>query len=148
MISGSLCKKTFSIALGPHQGSPAIQVQKLAKGHDALLKALREHPNLALTEERLATLALLQSFGLKPGAGNERLNPWDPGAEFNDQPDLSDFHDFLIDSDRAGGLSRSEEFALKALQGPLPVLLSELPGVYFDIHARGQEEKFRKNTYA
>ena len=45
-------KKKFSIPLDANKGSAAFQAQRLAKSHDALFKALRADPNMALSEEK------------------------------------------------------------------------------------------------
>jgi integrase len=139
-------KQKFSIRLDPANGSPAIQAQRLAKSHDALFKALRFHPELTLSEEKLAVIALLQNFGLEQGDANKKLPAWDPASEYDETPHLNEFHDFLIDISRERELTKVEHFALEALKNPLPVTLSELPEIYLDAHERGKDETFRKKT--
>jgi len=138
-------KSKISIALDPANGIPAMQVQRLAKKHDLLFKALRNNPDQPLADEKLAALTLLDNFGLKPGDARERLDPrFDKAAEFDDQPHLSGFFDYLIELQREGRLTSSEKLALKAIQGPLPVSLSEMPEIYFEHHRRGSEPLWRK----
>lgn len=139
-------KQKFSIRLDPASGSPAIQAQRLAKSHDALFKALRLHPDLTLSEEKLAVIALLQNFGLEQGDANRRLAFWEPAAKYDDTPHLNEFHDLLIEISRERDLTKVEHFALDALKSPLPVTLSELPEIYLDVHKRGKDEIFRKKT--
>jgi len=139
-------KQKFSIRLDPANGSPAIQAQRLAKNHDLLFKALRHQPDLTLSQEKLAVIALLQTFGLDQGAANNKLPAWVSGSKINDTAHLDEFHDFLIESSRQRDLSKVELFALEALKNPLPATLSELPEIYLDNHRRGKEEAFRKKT--
>jgi integrase len=136
----------FSIRLDPTIGSPAIQAQRLAKSHDALFKALRFQPDLTLSEEKLAAVALLQNFGLNQGDGNQKLPAWNPAAKYDDTPHLNEFHDFLIEISQERDLTKVEHFALAALKNPLPVTLSELPEIYLDAHTRGKDEAFQKKT--
>ncbi len=138
-------KSKLSIALDPSNGPAAIQVQRLAKSHDALFRALRNNPDQPVAEEKLAAFALLDNFGLKPGDADYRLDSrFDEAARFDDQPHLSEFHDYIIDLKREGRLTKADKLAYKALQGPLPVSLSEMPRVYFDHHRRGSESVWRK----
>ncbi len=138
-------KKKLSIPLDPAQGAPAIQVQRLAKSHDALFKALRQDPNLSMTEEKLAALAILQQFGLEPGVGQQRLDPrFDEAAQYDDQPFLSEFHDELSELLRSGKFTNAHRLAYKALEGPLPILLSEMLPIYFEHHRRGAESVWKK----
>jgi integrase len=139
-------KQKLGIRLDPSNGSPAIQAQRLAKSHDALFKALRLHPDLTLSEEKLAVIALLQNFGLEQGDANKKLPAWHPASKYDDTPHLNEFHDFLIDISRERELTKVEHFALEALKNPLPVTLSELPEIYLDAHARGRDQAFRKKT--
>lgn len=138
-------KTKLAIALDPAHGSPAIQVQRIARKHDALFKAFRNDPNLAVSEQKLAALTLLDNFGLSEGAAQERLDPrFDEAAIYDDQPHLSEFHDYLIDLQRDGKLTNVDKLAFRALQGPLPVSLSEMPQIYFEHHKRGSDPIWRK----
>ncbi len=136
-------KAKFSIKLDPAEGPPMIQVERLSKSHTALFKALRANPDLAISEEKLAAMALLQSFGLAPGEGDPTT--WEGLHEDAPYPPHFDaFHEQLEEDDRRGKLTNVQKVALKALRGELPLMLSDVPEVYFRYHPRGREEAWRE----
>jgi integrase len=139
-------KSKISRALKSENGAPVVQVQRLAKKYKTIFRAMRNDPSLTYFDEKLAALALLDKFDLKVGDGRLRLEPWEEGAEYDDQPHLAPFLDELVEAERERGLQAHERLALKALQGPLPTTLSELLEIYLDNHKRGKEPKFRKIT--
>ena len=139
-------RKKISIALREENGPPSIQVQRLAKNHKALFKAMRNDPSLSTADEKVAALALLQSHRLKVGDGNIRLENWSSEAYPDDQPHLDSLVDELIETSRERPLNRVEQLALKALRGPLPVSLSEALAVYFENHPKGRDKTYIKKV--
>lgn len=134
----------ISRPLPPDEGAPFVQVQRLAKSHKALFKAMRSDPHLSPHDEKLAALALLERYQLSVGDGKLRLDPWDPAAEYDDQPHLAPLLDELLEASRERSLEAHERLALKALQGPLPTSLSELLEVYLDSHTKRLDKDFRE----
>ena len=139
-------KTKISIPLHKENGAPVIQVQRLGKSYKAIFRAMRSDPSLGASDQKLAALALLHKYDLKVGDGLVRLEPWDPAAQYDDQPHLAPLLDEMIDISRERELKEHEKLALKALQGPLPTTLSELLEVYFQNHKRGRDAAFRKAT--
>lgn len=135
----------IAIALDPSNGSPVIQVSRLAREHDQLFKLMKADESIVIPEKKRSALLLLQGFELRPGDGNVFLDPsQNEGWESNDQPHLDAFHEYLIDKDRAGTLSEADKLAQRALKQPLPTLLSEVPAIYFENHPKGKDEFFKK----
>jgi len=139
-------RKKISIALHEEDGSPSIQVQRLAKNHKALFKAMRNDPSLSTADEKVAALALLQSHQLSVGDGNIRLENWSGDPNRNDQPHLDSLLDDLVETSRTRPLNRVEQLAYKALKGPLPVSLSEALAVYFENHPKGRDKTYVKKV--
>lgn len=139
-------KTKIAIPLHQENGAPVIQVQRLGKSYKAIFRAMRADPNLGSSDQKLAALALLHKYDLKVGDGTVRLEPWDPAAQYDDQPHLAPLLDEIIDISRERPLQEHEKLALRALQGPLPTTLSELLEVYFQNHKRGRDNAFRKAT--
>ena len=139
-------RSKISLRLASEDGPPTIQVQRLAKNYKALFKAMRNDPSLTTQDEKVAALAMLQSHQLMVGDGNIRLENWSAEDGFDDQPHLDGFIDQLIETSRERPLNRTEQLAYKALKGPLPVCLSEIVGVYFENHPRGQDKAYRKKV--
>ena len=139
-------KQKITLKLNPANGSPAIQVQRIAAGHTKLFEALRNNPELAISEQKLAALSLLQLFGLNQNDGHIRaINPH--GIQvIDDTPHLHEFEEYLIDLDREGKLTQVELMAKKALTEPLPVTLSEMPTIYFEHHSKGKNLTYRTKT--
>ncbi len=134
-----LGKRLLKFRLDPKNGMPAKQVANLARTHDMLFKAYRNNPELTLPEKKLATILLLQQFGLRQGDGNIKATPLGAVPEgFNDTPHLDEFHEFITDLEREGKLSDVDELAMYALENPLPTFLSEILDVYFDRHPEGK----------
>ena len=151
-LQNTFNKKTFKLRLDPEKGTPAKQAAELAKTHTALFKALKDNPNMPLTEQKIAALALLRSFGLEQGDGNKKL-VWPNisqeaiDAGYNDQPHLDGLLDYLNDKvNYREELTEVERLAHKALSEPLPLLLSELLETYFNHHPRGIEKDYRDRT--
>ena len=149
-----LGKKAIRKSLDPKKGSLAKQAEEMAKSDTALFKFLRNHPDMPLSEQKIAALALLNNFHAQQGDMNVKLS-WpnmrqeDIDAGYNDQPHLEGILDYLQERsvDFGGeGLNEVEKLAYRALKQPLPLLLSELPETYFKHHPKGTEEKYRKTT--
>lgn len=138
-------RSKISLPLAPDKGAPVVQVQRLARNHKALFKAMRADPTLSPRDEKLAALALLEKFQLRVGDGKIRLDPWDPTAAFDDQPHLGPLLDELVEASHERDLEQHEKLALKALQGPLPTILSELLEIYLDAHSKRRDASFREN---
>jgi integrase len=139
-------RSKISLRLVSEDGPPTIQVQRLAKNYKALFKAMRNNPSLTTQDEKVAALAMLQSHQLTVGDGNIRLENWPGDNGFDDQPHLDGLIDQLIETSRERPLNRTEQLAYRALKGPLPVSLSEILGVYFENHQRGQDKVYRKKV--
>lgn len=139
-----LGRRTFKIKLDHMLGNVSIQAAKLAKQHDALFKAMQLNKELTFTEQKLAALATLASYGLRPDDANadgyiedsrfEGLTPW-----------IDSFTDEYIEKQREGITTKAEDLAYKMLFKPLPMTLSEALDTYFEEHERGNEDKWRKN---
>lgn len=145
-------KKTFKFPLDLSKGSPAKQASELAKTHTALFKMLTDNPGMPISEQKVAALALLRSFGLEQGDGKVKITWPDISQEaidagLNDQPHLDGFIDYLNDKvNYKEELTEADRLALKALKEPLPLLLSELLETYFKHHDRGAEKEYRSTT--
>jgi integrase len=139
-------KRKVSIPLREEDGAPAIQVQRLAANHKAMFKAMRKDPSLSMADQKVAALTLLQKFGLKEGDGEIKLEPWEEGYQYDSQPHLNDFMDYIIEAKREGELTAVQQLAYRALKTKLPTSLSEMLPVYFDHHDKGKDLKYRKKT--
>lgn len=142
--------KKISLPLGKNKAAAIIKCQRIAESHDKLFRALQLDPKLVVSEKKMAAIALLAFYGLKPGAGNieatisEKVKADYPNLDL--YPHLNELEDALL-IDENDGLSYIEEMALKALREPLPVLLSEMPTVYLEHHNKGKDENHIKKTH-
>lgn len=139
-----LGRRTFKIKLDHMLGNVSIQAAKLAKQHDALFKAMQLNKELTFTEQKLAALATLASYGLRPDDGNAEGFIEDPKFE-GLKPWINSFTDEYIDKQRDGLTTKEEDLAYKMLFKPLPMTLSEALDTYLEVHERGNEDKWRKN---
>lgn len=139
-----LNRRTFKIKLDPMLGNISTQAMKLAKEHDALFKAMQHNKELTLTEQKLAALATLATYGLSPNDGNADGYIEDPSFE-GLTPWIDPFMDEYIEKQREGRTTKEEDLAYKMLFKPLPMTLSEALDTYFSSHERGNEDKWRKN---
>lgn len=137
-------RKKISIPLREEDGSPMVQVQRLAKQLKARFKALRFDPSLTSAEAKDAASALLRTHGLEPGDGSRVADLSVASLFENDQPHLDSFFDELVEAKRDRELTPDELLAVKALRGRLPVTLSEILQVYFDNHPRGNDKRYIK----
>jgi integrase len=139
-----LGRRTFKIKLDPMLGNVSIQATKLAAQHDALFKAMQHNQELTFSEQKLAALATLATYGLSPNDGNADGYIEDPRFE-GLQPWIDPFMDEYLDKQREGLTTKEEDLAYKMLFKPLPLTLSEALDTYFSSHERGNEYKWRKN---
>jgi integrase len=105
---------------------------------------MKNDPNIVPSEIKLAALALLSTAGVRPedGAEEVRFRRDDGRVEvFNPAQDF--LHDFLTEKDFEASAVTTAAFA--ALDGKLPVLLSEAFSVYLDNHSKGQDKKFKES---
>ena len=58
-------RKKISISLKSENGAPVVQVQRYAASYKTLFKAMRADPSLTDQDTKVASIALLQSYGLK-----------------------------------------------------------------------------------
>lgn len=141
-------RRKVSIPLREEDGAAAIQVQRLAANHKAMFKAMRNDPTLSVSDQKVAALTLLQKFGLREGDGELRLEPWEKGYEYDAQPHLNEFMNYIVEAKREGELTSVQQLAYRALKTKLPTSLSELLPVYFDHHDKGKDREYRRKTKA
>ncbi len=137
-------RKKISIPLREEDGSPMVQVQRLAKQLKARFKALRFDPSLTSAEAKDAASALLRTHGLAPGDGLKVADLAVVSLSVNDQPHIDSFFDELVEATRDRELTPDELLAVKALRGRLPVTLSEILQVYFENHPKGSDKRYIK----
>lgn len=131
-------KSTIKIPLKAENGNVAVQCHRLDKKYTALFRALDEDQTLVPSEAKLAAIALLETYGLKQGDGQfkvEMPNGWQ--GSFDDTPHLNEYLDNLTGAP-------VEAIAKAALNNKLPVLLSEAFTVYLDNHKRGNDKDFQR----
>ena len=96
-----------------------------------------------ISDKHAQALLLLEKFGNKPGDANLRVDVPDG---IYDQPHLADISHHLEMREANGTATEIEKLARLALQGPLPILLSETVDVYFQNHRKGTNQKFKEGT--
>jgi integrase len=134
-------RATIKIRLHDRDGHHAVQCHRLDQKYTALFRAMKEDPSIVPSEAKLAALALLEIAGLRPedGAQEVRFTRSDGLLEvLNPARDL--LHDFLTEKDFVPSAVTAAAFS--ALDGKLPVLLSEAFVVYLDNHKRGNDKRF------
>jgi integrase len=143
--------KLIKLKLNEDDGPIAKQILQLAKLDDLTFKAFRNDVNLVYEEQKQVAYRQLAVFKLKPGDGSVRLGPSEmpnAPANANDQPHLDSFIDNYIELARDGKLTKTDELAYKALQSPLPIVLSELIDIYLKFHPdhKGLDEHFSRKA--
>lgn len=142
-------KKLFRIKLdiSNRRKTPQQQALGYAKSHDTLFDTLRKNPELTVTETKLNAIALLQNFGLSQGdAEVEALLHNDEAYDPQLLDKYADFNIYYNELKEKGQLTKVDEVAMKALQTPLPLMLSEVADIYLKSHTKGQEARFIKDT--
>lgn len=142
-------KKIFKIKLDSNNRRKTVQQQALAykKTHDTLFNSLRKNPELTATETKLNAIALLQNFGLSQGdAEIEALLHNDLAHDSHLLDKYADFHIYYNKMKEQGQLTKVDEVAMKALQTPLPLMLTEAADIYLKFHPKGQQSRFIKDT--
>jgi integrase len=138
-----LRRKTFKIRLLEEDGNFALQCHRLTVKHSALFKAMDRDPQLTPTEEKLAAIAMLASYGLSPrDAKPIASRPADWDGSFYDMPHINEF----LDVELSPGTTPTK-LALDARQAlfkGLPTLLSEAFSVYLDNHKKSEDKRFSK----
>lgn len=143
-LRSRLGKATIKIRLHEMNGNYAVQCHRLDNKFSALFRAMKNDPNIVLSETKLAALALLATTGVRPEDGSEevRFRRNDGRVEvFNPAQDF--LHDFLTEKDFEPSAVTTAAFA--ALDGKLPILLSEAFSVYLENHSKGQDRKFQES---
>lgn len=143
-LRSRLGKATIKFRLHERDGNYAVQCHRLDNKFSALFRAMKNDPNIVPSETKLAALALLATAGVRTEDGTEearyrrddgRVEVLNPAQDF--------LHDFLTEGGFEPSAVTSAAFA--ALDGKLPVLLSEAFSVYLDNHAKGQDKKFKES---
>lgn len=143
-LRGRIGKATIKIRLHQRDGNYAVQCHRLDNQFSALFRAMKNDSSIVPSETKLAALALLATAGVKPEDGTEEVRfRRDDGRVEVLNPAKDFLHDFLTE----GGFEPSAvtTAAFAALDGKLPVLLSEAFSVYLDNHTKGQDRKFQES---
>lgn len=143
-LKSRIGKATIKIRLHERDGNYAVQCHRLDNQFSALFRAMKNDGNLVPSETKVAALALLATAGLRPEDRAEefRFRRHD-GLEEVLHPAQDFLHDFLTEGDFEPSAVTTAAFA--ALDGKLPVLLSEAFPVYLDNHKNGQDKKFQQS---
>ena len=139
MLRDRLGKSSIKIPLRAENGHVALQCHRLSKKYEALFKAMKTDDSLSDSDTKVAALALLDHFNLRQGDGsieNEMPLGWE--GTWDPTPHVNEFLDDL-------GTSAVEQLAFRALNNPLPTLLSEAFSVYLANHQKGTDQKFRND---
>jgi len=135
-LRGRIGKATIKIRLHDSDGNYAVQCHRLDNQFFALFRAMKNDPNIVPSETKLAALALLTIAGVRPEDGTEEVRIRRDDGRIEVLNPAQDFlHDFLNEKDFEPSAATSAAFA--ALDGKLPVLLSEAFSVYLDNHSKG-----------
>lgn len=113
----------------------AKRISTFAVAHDRVWSAMRGNASLAPADLQEAARQMLREAGLEEGIGL-------------DHPVVDSFVNQLVEADRGRGLMPVEELALRALNKPLPLLLSSALSHYLGNHKKGNDERFVKRTKA
>jgi integrase len=136
-------KKTIKIRLLEEHGNYALQCHRLTEQHNALFKAMDRDPRITPTENKLAALALLATYGLSPKDAQPIVSrPANWVGSFDETPHINDF----FDRELPQGITPTKLAlnARDALFNGLPVLLSEAFSVYLDNHKKSDDKRFKK----
>lgn len=120
----------------------ALEVAKLAREDDRLFAELRGRAGVDAQTEAKAR-ALLASYGVRPGDGLVRMEV-PPGM--SDQPHLTDLEQYLEVRATHGTTDEADRLARHLLTKPMPLVLSQVPAIYFQFHQKGDSAKFRKDA--
>lgn len=140
-LKSRIGKATIKIRLHERDGHYAVQCHRLDQKYSALFRAMKNDPSIVPSEAKLAALALLETAGIRPADGAEegrftrddgRIEVLNPAKDF--------LHDFLMERDFQPSAVTANAFS--ALDGTLPVLLSEAFAVYLDNHQKGKDKRF------
>lgn len=143
-LRGRIGKATIKIRLHDRDGNYAVQCHRLDNQFSALFRAMKNDPNIVPSETKLAAIALLATAGVRPEDGAEEIRfRRDDGRVEVLNPAQDFLHDFLTGKGFESSPLTTAAFA--ALDGKLPVLLSEAFSVYLDNHSKGQDRKFQES---
>lgn len=146
-LQSRLGKKTIKIRLKPERGNIAVQCHRLSAQYDALFKAMDGDPRITPTEEKIAAVGLLATYGLSPlDAQNTIPMPANWEGSFDPTPHINEF----LDNELAPGFTPTS-LALKANEAlfhGLPTLLSEAFSVYLDNHKKSGNKEFKNAQQA
>ena len=140
-LKSRIGKATIKIRLHDRDGHYAVQCHRLDQKYSALFRAMKNDLSIVPSEAKLAAFALLGTAGVRPEDGAEevcfvrddgRIEVLNPAKDF--------LHDFLTERDFQPSTVTSNAFL--ALDGTLPVLLSEAFAVYLDNHQKGKDKRF------
>jgi len=134
-------KSTIKISLRTEKSNLALKCHRLNANYTALFKLMSENHQIALPEQKLAAIALLDEVGLKEGDGLEEIKiPLTDGRVDVLTPSVDILEDYLYRQEFKRSSLTDSAFAL--LKGNLPVLLSEAFSVYLDNHSKGKDKSF------
>ena len=137
-------KSNIKIRLWDKDGNFAIQCLRLNEKYSALFRAMKTDPLLTPSENKMAAIALLATFGLEVGDGLREVQ-MGHGVQGTKDPKahLSQFEDAILHQfEHPNALTKA---AFGALYNKLPVLLSEAFIVYLDNHPKGKSRDFQAN---
>jgi len=120
-----------------------VEVDRLARHYDQHFRALRSGEGGTASQIQEQAVALLASHGVLPGAGTTPARVPEGMYEY---PHLDYIEDYLRDKRQAGMMTKIDELAEQLLTRPMPILLSQSPGIYFENHQHGLSDKFKKGT--
>lgn len=134
-------KKNTRKLTGKHTNF-ALEIAKLAREDDRLFAELRGSAGVDAQTEAKAR-ALLASYGVRPGDGLVRMEV-PPGM--SDQPHLTDLEHYLEVRAAHSTTDEADRLVRHLLTKPMPLVLSQVPAIYFQFHQKGNNPKFRKNA--
>ncbi len=139
-------KATIKIPLKPENGNLVVQCHRLEQQYSSLFKAMKSDSTLTPSQDKQAAIALLATYGLKPGDGLiEEPRPSHVGSSdsFDPTAHISAIQDEL--EERFGTRNNITDATFKVLNNKLPVLLSEAFVVYLENHNKGQNKEFQNS---
>lgn len=141
-------KATIKIPLKHENGNLAIQCYRLEQQYSSLFKAMKTDSTLTPSKDKQAAIALLATYGLKPGDGlieEPRPSHLVISDSFDPTAHISAIQDEL--EERFGTRNNLTDAAFKVLNNKLPVLLSEAFAVYLENHNKGQDKEFQSSQF-
>ena len=143
-LKSRMGRSNIKIRLWAKDGNFAVQCHRLNESHDALFRAMRDDQELTPSENKIAAIALLATYGLETGDGLAEIkmpSGWE--GSWDSKPHLRQFEDDRLDQfAHPNALTKA---AFGALYNKLPVLLSEAFTVYLDNHPKGKSKDFQSN---